>query len=347
MMDNEPKKFQFAAIDRVLVEPLPSDIQKKVTGKYVIYGEYDNYLNYAWDVYQDSTTLQAVVGAYINYVVGDGIEGVDTVNPKGEMVEDLIYKLITDYVLFGAFALQVVRDYTGKVSTIYHTDVRYLRSDEDNEVFWFNKDFGKRYGRTSKSIVLPKFVTNSKEPNSILYVKNPQSRNTYPELPWKSAMKSVVTESKISNYNLNQITNGFSASYLISLLNGIPNDEEKAQIEKEFTEKFTGDENAGRIMLSFSNGKDTAAEVQKLDVENFKDKFEALAKWCRQDVLTVYGINGNLLGIATENLGFNSEEYESSFRLFNRTRVKPIQDLLIRVFDRLGYTLNFKPFTLN
>lgn len=45
--------------------------------------------------------------------------------------------------------------------------------------------------------------------------------------------------------------------------------------------------------------------------------------------------NPNLFGIATESNGFNSEEYESAFKLFNRTQVKPAQRLICDAYDKI------------
>ena len=53
--------------------------------------------------------------------------------------------------------------------------------------------------------------------------------------------------------------------------------------------------------------------------------------------------------MATESNGFNSEEYDSSFALFNRTVIAPIQALIIDAFDKvLGMenSLTIVPFTL-
>lgn len=351
-MDNErkPVAMQFAAIEKTIQKYLPDSTQKKQSSnRYVQYGENDGYLNFIWDTYQECTTLQSIIQAYIDYGIGNGVEGLETVNSRGEQAEDLIMKLIADYNLFGAFAIQVIRNNKGDVSDLYHIDVRYLRSDADNECFWYNKDFGKRWGRTSKSIVLPKFIPGAKDvPNSVVYVKNPMSRDTYGEIPWRGAVSDAIIENKISKYNLAQIANGFSASYMITFNNGIPEDTQKAQIEREIMEKFCGEDNAGRILLNFSNGKDNAAQVDKLDTENFKDRFEVLARWTRQGLFTAFGVNGNLIGVPTESNGFNSEEYESSFKIFNRTRIRPQQMLLMRTFSHIygKDTISFKPFTL-
>lgn len=350
-VDNKPVAMQFAAIEKKIEKYLPDSSQKKQsTNKWVLFGQDDGYLNFLWNVYDECGTLQSIILSYINYVIGNGVEGLDVVNSKGDTAEDLIQKLVADYNLFGAFAINVIRNNKGEVADLYHIDVRYLRSDADNEVFWFNKDFGKRWGRTSKSVVLPRFIPDAVNiPSSIVYVKNPMSRDTYGEIPWKGAVTDAIIENKISRYNLAQITNGFAASYMISFLNGIPDDEQKAQVEREVVEKFCGEDNAGRILLNFANGKENAAQVDKLDTENFKDKFEVLAKWSRQGLFTSFGINANLIGVHTEDNGFNSEEYESSFKIFNRTRVRPQQMLLIRTFDYIfgkEGTISFLPFTL-
>ena len=57
-----------------------------------------------------------------------------------------------------------------------------------------------------------------------------------------------------------------------------------------------------------------------------------------------------MFGIPTENNGFSAEEYESAFRLYNRTMVRPVQRMIADAYDKIygqKGVLNIKPFTLD
>jgi hypothetical protein len=69
-----------------------------------------------------------------------------------------------------------------------------------------------------------------------------------------------------------------------------------------------------------------------------------------QRIFTGFRANPNLFGIPTENLGFSSEEYESAFRLFNRTHVRPIQKKIADAYDKIygqKGVLTIVPFSMD
>ena len=95
-------------------------------------------------------------------------------------------------------------------------------------------------------------------------------------------------------------------SVLVSLNNGVPDDEMKEEIEQNFNEKFTGKENAGRVIISYNNDKDHAAEVIKIDTEDFSERYKTLAERTRETIFTTFRITPKLIGISEDNIGFNS-----------------------------------------
>ena len=110
-----------------------------------------------------------------------------------------------------------------------------------------------------------------------------------------------------------------------------------------------GHSNAGRILLNFAPSKEQAAFIQTFRSEDFGEKYAALSKHCRQQLYTAFRANPNLFGIPTESLGFSSEEYESAFRLFNRTHVRPIQRAITDAYEYIfgEQVLEIVPFTLD
>ena len=83
-----------------------------------------------------------------------------------------------------------------------------------------------------------------------------------------------------------------------------------------------------------------------METADFANRYSALEKSARQKLFSTFRANPNLFGISTESNGFNSEEYQSSFKLFNRTMIKPIQNTFVREFAKVGANLTIAPFTL-
>ena len=139
-------------------------------------------------------------------------------------------------------------------------------------------------------------------------------------------------------------------SYVINFNNGAPTQEMKREIERDVNEKFAGKSNAGRIMLSWNDSKDVEPTVQRLEQDDFGQRYKSLAGHCRQQIFTAFRANPNLFGIPTENLGFSEEEYDSAFRLYNRTAVRPVQRVICEAFERIygqPNVITIAPFTLD
>ena len=79
-------------------------------------------------------------------------------NTRGDLITDIVRDLAKDYNLYGGFALQIIRDHNGDVAEIYYIDMRYLRSNKENDVFYYNEHWEKG-GRTDV-IKYPKFMNN-------------------------------------------------------------------------------------------------------------------------------------------------------------------------------------------
>ena len=83
-------------------------------------------------------------------------------------------------------------------------------------------------------------------------------------------------------------SNNFLTSLLINFNNGVPTDEVKEEIERAFTEKFSGSQNGGRIAFSWNPNRESATTFQSVKVEDFGARYDALSKWARQQIFTAF-----------------------------------------------------------
>lgn len=366
-MNNTEVKRSFVSmrmIDPVVESNIVLPTEKANKGTDMIeWGDGNGYPEYLLDLYNNVSTLKSIIDGNVDYIAGDDVTCAlpvyeDNMNRKGESSLDLVRKLAKDYQMFGGFALQVIRGVDGRVAELYHTDIRFLRCNKDADTFWYSEKFGKK-GKTD-TLVYPAFMANldwakldedgrKRHASSILYVKNTTTQ-TYPSPVYSAAVKACEIERSIDEYHLNAINNGFVSSALVNLNNGFPESEEiQKEVEEAFNEKFSGKENAGRIMFSWNRDKESATEIVTPQIEDFGDRYEALAKTARQRIFTAFRANPNLFGIPTESLGFSQEEYESAFKLYNRTQIRPVQRMIGDAFDKvLGArgVLAIVPFSL-
>lgn len=335
----------FAATNQYVQKAIPDNKSVEIKGKdFFAWGTDNKYPEFLYMLFNESATLQSIINGICDYITGNEIMGFKP-NPKEEL-EDVIGKLVSDYLIYGCAYINIIKSMSGGIAEIYWMDARKTRSNEDNSVFFYSDDWSKSYGRV-KTVVLPKYIEGGSDSSSVLMIKTPTSRETYPIPIWNGAIKAATIECEIGKFHLNEIVNNFSGSAVINFNNGVPEDEQKDEIEKAINEKFTGSENAGRFLLSFNDNKDNQTTIARLSTDNFADRYNSLEKSVRQAMFTAFRANPNLFGIPTENLGFSSEEYESAFKLFNRTVIRPIQKMLVRTFDKLGLEVVIEPFSMD
>lgn len=348
-MEEKRQQFLFRAVDQVMVdnivEPIEED-SKKGFWKWGLNNDYPQYLD---GLYKEVATLRSIIEGTIDFVVGDKIEIDDVVwnevvNDKGVTPEDLCRDLTRDYLKYGGFAVNVVRNKEGKVGGLYYIPLERLRFNEDRSEFYYSRDWSKSVGRV-KFGVYKRFDPQGKEASSI-YVYTNNRTDVYPSPKWAASVKAAEIERQVNDYHLNSIVNGFSASYLISLNNGVPSETEADEIEKNMVEKFTGSGNGGRLVINFANDKEHSAELSKLETEDAGEKYKSLIERTKNEMFTSFRATPNLFGLPTAT-GFSTEEYMEAFKLYNRTAVRPIQNILVRTVNYLiGKEMTIVPFTL-
>lgn len=343
----------FAAIDPWLQQNIVLPTETK-GAKFVAWGTNNRYPDYLLDLYRNVPTLRSIISGSADFVAGDDVSSRVPLNgdaPAREVVHDTA---VQDFI-YGGFAFQVIRDREGRPVRAIPTPVNYLRTDEDNEVFYYSEKWNKG-GRDA--LVYPKFMPNldwnrldgpsrERHANSILYVKG-ERLQAYPAPLYCAAVKACELERGITDYHVNALENSFTGSLVINFNNGVPTDEVKEEIERAFTEKFSGSQNGGRIAFSWNPNRESATTFQSVKVEDFGARYDALSKWARQQIFTAFQAVPALFGLMTETTGFSEQEFQQAFRLYNKTRVLPVQrritDALELIFGAGVVTIT--PFSL-
>lgn len=324
---------------------------KNRTHDYIEWGEDNNYPDYLLGLYRNVASLRSVVNGSVDYCAGNAVTSVvpllmGSVNDDEQTISEVVSQIARDFYIYGGFAIEVGRNAFGEVASVRPLDFTKVRTDKENKVIYYSEDWSNS---RRKMLVLPHYVAEHKNiETSVLYVKNTHYQ-TYPEPLYVASLKSCEVERAIDEYHLNAINNNFSASYIINFNNGEPEEAQKREIVEGLTNKFTGQQNAGRIMAVFNTSAENATTLQKLEQDNFGERYTALANHCRQQIYTAFRANPNLFGIPTESLGFSSEEYAEAFKLYNRTQIRPVQARIVDAFDKIfgvKGSITIVPFSL-
>ena len=356
-----------AAIDQYVETNIVKPTEKEVRDKDMVeWGEGNGYPAYLVDLYDNVPTLKSIIDGDIDYIAGDDVVlGVlpeafagGIVNRKGDTFRDLIKDIAHDEELFGGFALQIVRDHNGDPAEIYYINLEFLRSNKENDVFYYCENWGKRGPKDT--IVYPKFLKDinwesldeagrKRHASSILFVKDNRNK-VYPSPKFAAAVIDCETERCTSNFHLNAVNNNFEASAIINFNNGVPDDKMREEIEQDVIEKYSGHQNGARIMLVYNSDKAHATTIEYPKVDDFGNRYQALASHCREQIFTSFRAIPLLFGLTSEsNTGFSVDEFEQSFKLYNRTQIRPVQRMIVEALEKvLGKgAIAIRPFTLD
>lgn len=341
------KTLTFAAIDpfQEINKVLP--VEKEVRGQeFISWGVDNKYPDYLYDLYSNVTTLKSIIQTCVNYITGEEILSNNTVTISNIELDEIINEIALSVCIFNGFAINVLRNKRGDVVKIVPLDFRKVRSNKDGSILYYSEDFGKKtYGR-GKYIALAKFDPDATDVmSSIFYWKN-ERYSVYPTPIYGASITACEIEKSIDEFHLNSINNSFMGSVMVNLNNGVPSDEIQEEIEKNFSEKFTGKENAGRVVISYSDDKEHAATIEQIQTEDFSERYKALAERSQQQIFTAFRITPNIMGLPTQTTGFNSQEYKDAYSLFYTTVIRPIQKLIV---DKVNYIfgkelVNIVPF---
>lgn len=317
---------------------------------YVKWGESNDFPDYLYELFHNSSQMAAIILQMKNYVLGNGISSnfpLKIVNRKMDTFENFIDKLVFDYLLYGGFAFQIIKNKLGQIAELNHLDFKYVRVDEDETKVFYSKDWSKN---RRSPLVYDRWGINSNSSNSVFYYKGQLTRECYPEPFYISCLTSLEISTQIGTFHLNNLLNGFNPSSIINFNNGANLSESvMEEIETAVTEKFCGTENSSKILLSFNDDITHKTTFERLPDDASIDKYNNLIVTTEKDIFRAFRMNKLLLGDGSESTGFNKQAYLESFALYNKSVIEPIQRELEGVLDiSLGKeSVKFNKFELD
>ena len=366
---NKPKRsaFSFAAIDTYVETNIVLPVEKVISGRDIVeWGTKNAYPDYLLDLYNNVPTLRSIINGNIDYVAGDDVSILplqpeftnNEMNKRGDTIREQVKDIAKDFEIYGGFALQVIRNLAGEVAEIYYLDMRYLRTNKEGNVFFYSEKWNR--GGRADVVIYPAFMPNldweslsddekNRHASSVLFVKNVHTQ-VYPAPLYAASVKACEIERQIDDFHLADINNHFVSSAIINFNNGDPGDEMKEEVERTLNEKYSGASNGGRIMCCWNKNKESATDIVEFKVEDFGERYKSLSQHSRQQIFTAFRAIPLLFGLVSEaNTGFSTDEFEQSFKLYNRTQIQPVQRLICDSYDKIygqKGVLTIRPFSL-
>jgi phage portal protein BeeE len=337
------------------------EFKEQASKDWILYGTDPEWLNrypdYLLYIYDRSAKHYAIVNGKVDYVIGQGV----SVNDRGlnteqvaklnkfieepnpmQNLNEIIAQCSLDLEIFGGFALEILYDKKGNMAEIYHAEFAKYRISKDYNTFYHCADWKKPKADTITSI--PAFDWNKPSGKQLLYIKayHPKA-DYYPLPPYLGAIPYIELDSEIANFHLNSVKNGFMAGTVFSFNNGQPTEEEQENIEEKIEAKFSGTDNANKILLLFNDAKEQGVEIAALNSNGFEDRFDILNKTVQQEIFSGHRVvDPALFGIKEEGVFSGRTQIRDSYELFKNTYIRARQMFIIDIFNELAALNGFE-----
>lgn len=345
-------------------QPLPTMVEKKNVD-WVLFGEKNEFPEYLLKLYNECAKHRALVCGKALYTFGKGVstelflsttekakaqQFIET-SEYGEGINSILRKIILDDEIFGGFYVEVIWNKAGtKIASRRHIDYSYIRSNSDNTEFYYTKKWTiKNHDGTYRlntkvqdeedfEVYKPFDEEERKGKQLFFYKRYSPSLATYPLPGYIGAIKGIETDVEITNYHYSNLKNGFTATVLINFNNGIPTEKEQEKLEQQIKDKLSGSSNAGKFILSFSDGREKSAEVTVLSMSDADKQFQQLRKDTTQEIFIGHEItNPMLFGIMREEgLGSGRSDIALDNELFQSRYVNNKQQVFTEFVNTMA-----------
>ena len=348
------KKQNFSVLNYGTTEiPLFAEKQGQ---EWVDYGIDNLYGDYLRDLFLSSSTHGAIVNGVADMIYGGGLDATDREDNDQKKEQwlrlqellnnsddSLLQKIAFDIKLYGMVYLNVIWNRARtRIGAIKHLPVHTMRSgvaDSDGYVSHYYYKYDWNDSREQERPLNAFSMDDRTEASTCYQIKRYSVAQHYYAVPdYVGGTNYIELDREVSTFHLNNIRRGFFPSMLLSFKNGVPTEQERVNIERKVIEKFTGADNAGRILITFNDGDETAPEFTPIDTNGADTMYEFLSKTVSEKILTSHRVVSPLMfGVRSEGGGFgnNADELRDSYSLFNNTVIAPFQDILLKAMGGL------------
>ena len=332
--------------DKLLTLSFSKEYQKPVEMKdkkmgFMKWGVKNDYPFFLIELLNGSAWHQGIIRSKTFYIAGSGLEvttGDATLFLQNSWsdfdMNEIVQRMVFDFEVFGAMAVIGTWNREGsRVSRWEHIDIDAIRISEDERMYYVSDDWNAREQTPEGTNFRTYPALDEKNPvgSFILFYKEPAKKakgekGIYPKPAYYGGITAIQTDVDISKFHMYEIQNGFKAGTLINLASGFPEtSEEERKIKEQIKGRTQSVEDAGEIIITFSDSADTAPTVLSLNGNDLSDRYLMTEKSVQQNILVAHSVTSpSLFGIIKDG-SFNAAESADLFEIFKMTYVNARQ----------------------
>jgi len=327
----------------------PDEEKDRMLG-FIKWGKKNDYPYFLIDLYNGSAWHQGIIKNKTYYIAGGGLEVVSgnmqpfIENKYAEFdMNEISEMLAHDYEMFGGFCAIGTWNRDGsRVAVWEHVDLDSIRVDESERMYYISDDWTAMQQSAEKTNLraIPALDMTNKNGKFIIYYKDPvkktkKEKGVYPKPPYYGGITAIQTDVDISRFHMHEIANSFKGGTMISFTDGYPETQEEAEnIKAQVKGRSQSVEDAGEIVITFSDSKDKAPIVQSLNGNDLDKRYETTENSVQQNILVAHSVVApSLFGVAPAG-SFNAAETGDLYEIFKKTYVESRQ-------KRLEWMINY------
>lgn len=326
----------------------PPIFRENRNGKWFDYGENNLYPQYLLEVYHNySNKHKAIINRKVQMTTGNGIE---KTTPQIEEwlknrwsdfdIEQLTEKVNYDLEIYGGFALNIRWNLDGtSIAAIDYLPYQKVRLSTDEDRVLISRDWTNWRRSENKPEERVRFSPKlaQKYPSQVYYyLQDTVGQEYYPIPYYSSTLPWIELDWEVGNFHLSSVRNGFMPGFILNFSTGIPTMEEMEMAYREFEKKYTGSENAGKFILTFSEGQDQKPELIPISLNDSDDRFILLRDSMRDEIFVGHSVtNPQLFGIRVPGELGGKDELLESLAIFQSTYITIRQKQLEKCFTKL------------
>jgi hypothetical protein len=344
---NNKIKMTSLSFRKEFVKP---DEEKDRSLGFIKWGKKNDYPYFLIDLFNGSAWHQGIVKTKTFYIAGGGLEIV-----TGDMqafidnqysdfnMNEISEQMAFDFELFGAFAVKGTWNREGtRVAKWEYLDVDAIRMTEDERFYYLSDDWTAMNQSAEKTNLrmFPALDENNRTGQFVIYYKEPSKKSRkekgiYPKPTYNGGLTAIQTDCDIAKFHMYELQNGFKSGTLINMPSGFPEStEELHRITESIKGRTQSVEDAGEIIITFSDGADLAPTVQQLNGNDLDKRYEVTAASVQQNILVAHSVTAPTLFGVMQQGSFNAAESGDLFEIFKTTYVSTRQ-------KRIEWMLNY------
>lgn len=315
--------------------------QKDKQRGFMKWGVKNDYPFFLIELLHGSAWHQGILKNKTFYISGGGLEVVSgdarkfLENSFSDFdMNEIVQRLTFDFELFGGMCVKGTWNREGSaVAKWEYIPIDMGRLSEDERTLFLSDDWSamRQTPEDTNYRALPALNENNRDGSFFIYYKEPakqakDEKGIYPKPPYVGGITAIQTDVDISKFHMYEIQNGFKAGTLINLASGEPETaEEERRIKEQIKGRTQSVEDAGEIIITFSNGTQDAPTVLSLTGNDLDERYAMTEKSVQQNILVAHSVVApSLFGIAPTG-SFNAAETADLFEIYKMTYVNSRQ----------------------